>query len=137
MKIIKILSYSFTVAALAFVMGCGKCDTCTDHSTPAQPDAPAAGDLSDAAAKAAGQVKAAAEQASGKAQDLINQAKSLVDAKKYTDASNILQQLASLKLTPEQQKLVDDLKATIQQSLANQGTSKATEAVGGILGGKK
>lgn len=137
MKIIKILSYSFTVAALACVMGCGKCDTCTDHTDPAKPADQQAGDLSDAAAKAAGQVKAAAEQASGKAQDLINQAKSLVDAKKYTDASNILQQLASLKLTPEQQKLVDDLKATIQQSLANQGTSKATEAVGGILGGKK
>lgn len=95
-----------------------------------------AGDLPDATAAAAEQVKAVAGQVGDKAQELINQAKSLVDAKKYADASNILQQLANLKITPEQQKLVDDLKATLQQVLSRQATTKATDAVGGMPGGK-
>ncbi len=137
MKLRSFLSYGFALAAVVWVLGCGKCDTCTDTSGPSQNAAPAAGDLSDAAAQAADQVKALAGQAADKAQDLINQVRSLVEAKKYNEASGLLAQLANLKLTPEQQKTVDDLKATIQQALSQQATSKAAEAVSGMLGGKK
>ncbi|HPY30878.1 MAG TPA: hypothetical protein PLT00_11125 [Verrucomicrobiota bacterium] len=137
MKLRSFLSYGFALAAVVWVLGCGKCDTCNDAAGPSQNAAPAAGDLSDAAAQAADQVKALAGQAADKAQDLINQVRSLVEAKKYNEASGLLAQLANLKLTPEQQKTVGDLKTTIQQALSQQATSKAAEAVSGMLGGKK
>ena len=53
-----------------------------------------------------------------KAQGIIDDAKKLVGEKKYTEALSLLQQqLAALKLTPDQQKLVDSLKEQIQQAL--------------------
>src|SRR5260221_306791 len=71
-------------------------------------------------------VSDAATAATSQAQGLIDKAKSLVDGGQYADASKLLQQLANMKLTPEQQKMVDDLKATFQKSLAG-------SALGGLL----
>lgn len=65
-----------------------------------------------------GKVMAQAKEALGKAQELVGQGK-------FQEAQDSLKSLADLKLAPEQQKLVDDLKAKIQQGLA------AAKAVGG------
>ncbi len=83
--------------------------------------------------QAASQVKAAEEQA----QTLIDRAKSLVAENKYQDALHSLGQLSSFKLTADQQKVVDGLKAQIQAALAKASTSSAASALGGALGGKK
>ncbi len=101
--------------------------------------------VSAAAATAAQTMQAAATQAVASAtstattqvQGLIEKAKGLVSNQKYQDALTVVQQLSSLQLTPDQQKLVDGLKAQIQSALAASATSNAASALGNILGGKK
>ena len=83
--------------------------------------------------QAAAQVKAAEQQAQG----LIDRAKALVSEQKYKDALSSLSQLTNIKLTAEQQKSVDDLKAQIQSALAKATATDPAAALGGALGGKK
>lgn len=70
-----------------------------------------------------------AAEAAAKAQQLISQAQQLVSNKKFQEALATLQQLGNVQLTPEQQKLVNDLKTQIQAALAG-------SAVGNALGVK-
>jgi len=69
--------------------------------------------------------------ATAKAQATIDKAKALVADNKFQEGLTMLNGLAGMVLTPEQQKMVDDLKVTIQKAMS----SKAGQAVGNILGG--
>ncbi|HEY5914665.1 MAG TPA: hypothetical protein VJA21_29090 [Verrucomicrobiae bacterium] len=143
----KLLTIAMAVSALIVVaVGCKK----QEESTPPAETQKAADGVKSEAAKAAESLKTTAKEVTDQAtaqvdagqqqaQGLIDQAKNLVSQNKYQDAVAKLKELASTKLTPDQQKLVDDLKAKIQAALANTAVSgtNAASALGNMLGGKK
>jgi hypothetical protein len=102
----------------------------------AKAEAAKAADVAKAeAARVADAAKADAAKTSdnAKTQGLIDKAKSLVAESKFSDASSVVQQLAGLSLTSEQQKLVDGLKEQIQKALAAKATENAAGAAGNLL----
>jgi hypothetical protein len=68
------------------------------------------------------------------AQTLIAKAKDLIASSNYAEAGETLKKLSEFRLTPEQQKTVDELKAQIQKALS--GTD-AGKAIGNLLGQPK
>jgi hypothetical protein len=69
------------------------------------------------------------------------QSQKAAEAQRKADATKTLGELANLKLTPEQQALVDGLNKTAEQQAAQAVSDKAaagaTQAIGDVLGGKK
>lgn len=157
MKTYKLLFTIGTAAALTFITGCDNKPN-TNTNTPDAPKAdakPAATAVSDAveaakpavdkavtdakaaATTAVADTKAAASAATAdvtaKFNSVVDQAKSLLGQNKYTEALNSLQSLSGLKLTPEQEKIVTDLKAQIQKLMAAKATTDGANAVGNLL----
>jgi hypothetical protein len=136
MKTHKLLFAVGAVTALTFVAGC---DSKTNippagqptpaPSTPASPST-AVGDVKPAVTQAA---TAATAEVTAKFNSVVDQAKSLLGQNKYTEALNSLQGLSGLKLTPEQEQVVTDLKAQIQKLMAAKATTDGAGAVGNLL----
>jgi outer membrane protein assembly factor BamD (BamD/ComL family) len=89
---------------------------------------------SEAATKAATEAK---QEATTQAESLLTQAKTYISEKKYQDAVNSLKQVSNLKLTPDQEKVLQDLQKQVQAGLASMGATNAAEKLGSFLGGKK
>ncbi len=88
--------------------------------------------------EAAKVVQAAVADAGAAAQakftEMVAEVKKLIDEGKGAEAlQKAKAALANLKLTPEQQKMIDDLKAQAQAALSSEGVDKATKAVGDFL----
>jgi hypothetical protein len=67
----------------------------------------------------------------------ITNLKTVVAQKDYTQGMNLVNQLTNYQLTPDQQKVVDGLKAEVQKALGGKATGDATKALGNVLGGNK
>jgi len=137
-----------TIVAAALLTACGK----HEEQKPAAADSKAAPGVAselqqgatavaeqvqDAARKAAATVQtqaaAAAQAAQSQFQTVIDQVKGLMAEKKYNEALQVIQQkIAGLKLTPEQQKLIDGLKEQIQKALASSAVNDASKTVGDL-----
>jgi hypothetical protein len=95
----------------------------------------------DKAADLRTQTAATAAQEQARIQGLINTVTNLTGQGQYADALKVLAELATLRLYPEQQTLVDGLKKTAQQqatqAAADKAAAGASQAIGDALGGKK
>lgn len=80
---------------------------------------------SDAAAAAKKTAADAADAVSAQTQSLMDQVKKLIEDGKGSEAMAKLKELGNLKLTPEQQTMVDDLMAQAQKALG--GTADAAK----------
>jgi hypothetical protein len=141
MKSAKITTLLALASAFGLIIGCGQ----KEQTAPVPPakvekaaeaapaEMPKAAEAPAPPVVAAPEVAPAAA-ATTEAQGLIDKVKSLIAEKKYTEAMSALKELSALKLTPDQQKIVDDLKAQIERALQTQATSEATKSVGGLLG---
>ena len=87
------------------------------------------------AAAALKDATATAGDSTAKAQGLIDTAKRLTSENKWSEALKTLNELANVKLTPEQQKLVESLKAQAQKQIEAMATKKATDEAGKAVGG--
>lgn len=137
------ITFTFIAVAALALTGCGK----KDAGDQAAEDAKKVGStLSETAGKVAETVKteagkvteavkkesqATTEAATAQAQSLIDKAKTLIADKKFQDASAALQQLGSIALTPEQQKLVAELKEQIKKGL--EAAAGGASAAGNLL----
>jgi hypothetical protein len=143
MKMKQMIAGVLATVVCAWMCGCSKQEAAMDK-TGAKPAEQTGTDLGKtvdtvktAAQHVATEVVNQAKAAGAEAQGIIDSAKSLFAEQKYTEALAKLNQVTNLKLTSEQQSLVDDLKAKIQAAVTKAATSEATSALGNALGGKK
>ena len=89
-------------------------------------------DINTAAKSALGD---ASSSVTAKYQEVVAKAQSLLKDAKYEEALNSLKNLGGLALSPDQQKVVTDLKTQIQTAwdASKKATGTATDAVKGLL----
>ncbi|MBL9168076.1 MAG: hypothetical protein JNN07_10075 [Verrucomicrobiales bacterium] len=132
-----LLSLSLVIAVVGLT-GCS--ETPSDKPAGASAPAPAAAPtVAEGAQQAAQSATAAASDAAAavnaKFQEVLAQAQGLLGQGKLPEAQEALKSLTDLKLSADQQKLVDDLKAKIQQAMAaaKAGGGDAVKSVQGLL----
>lgn len=132
------LAACVTVVALA---GCEKktetmpdVPTTNTVATVTAPEADTADKAVTMATEASNQIAATAtnvvNSATTQFDDLVGKAKAYIADKKYTDALAAINSLSNLTLTPEQQKIVDDLKAEVKKLMSGSAADAAKNLLG-------
>lgn len=75
--------------------------------------------------------------ASGDVNAMLEQAKKFVGESKIKEATELVQKISSLELTPEQKQLLEEIKAMIQKAAAADPAGAAAGALGNVLGDQK
>ncbi|MEI6083489.1 MAG: hypothetical protein WCS70_04230 [Verrucomicrobiota bacterium] len=122
------------ITAAAFLLGCGKSEEKTPAAAAEATKAAASSAMDATKSAAADATEAVKPAANTQADGLIAKAQSLMANKSYTEAATVLKDLAALKLTPEQQKIVDGLKAQLQKYMSTDAAAAANKAAGSLLG---
>ncbi len=91
--------------------------------------------VSSAATQAVQAAAQPATDATAKAQAIIDSAKKLVSESKWQEVAQTLGQLKDLKLTPDQEKSLMDLKAQLEK-MVKDAMSKQPALPGGVVPGK-
>lgn len=81
------------------------------------------------------EVKSMAAEMTDKFNETVAQVKQYIEDGKYQESLDALKQLAEANLTPEQMKIVDDLKAKVQEAMAKMSSNEAVKAIGNLPGG--
>jgi vacuolar-type H+-ATPase subunit E/Vma4 len=81
--------------------------------------------------------QSATSSADAEAKSAIAKAQSLMAEKKYAEALSSLKSVSGQNLSPDLQSMISELIKKIQTAMAGDATSKASGALGGLLGGKK
>jgi hypothetical protein len=142
MRYSSIISGVALSAALIALSGCNKEESTPsqapkgDAGTAPQP-APSIEAAKSAAKQATDQVTSQAKALEQQAQGIIDRARSLVGEQNYPEALDSLNELAKFKLTPEQQKSVDDLKSRIHSDLMKLAGTNAAFVPAGAPDAKK
>jgi cytochrome bd-type quinol oxidase subunit 1 len=142
MKSAKIAALLALASAFGLMIGCGQKEQ-TLSEPPAKvekaaegvpAEMPKAAEAPAPAVAVTPEVTPAATANIDQAQSQIDKVKSLLADKKYTEALTALKELSAMKLTPDQQTMVDGLKAQVEKAMQADATSDATKSVGGMLG---
>ncbi|MSU63824.1 MAG: hypothetical protein EXS31_15730 [Pedosphaera sp.] len=129
------LTTLITAGTLLALAGCGNKDSASappekhvqkTPDTAASGKAPAADTLKQAAGQAQDAASKMAQEVDSKAQGMIDTAKKLVADSNWTQSMDTLQQLKNVKLTPEQQAIVDSLLKQVQVHVQKATTDKAS-----------
>ncbi len=139
MKTFQIATFTLSASAMILFTGCDRAEEQTPTppsapcrsarrrdnpesptpTTPATPDTSEIKETVDATVDAAKETaKEVTNEVQAQAQKTDEEAKTLVTESNWEKALEKVTSLGNMKLTPEQQKIVDDLKATIQKAIA-------------------
>lgn len=135
MKTITNIIATVSLAAVVCV-GCQQSET-TEVDTLAPEEVVEEVSIEETVTETAETAKQVISDTNAKAQELLTQAQNLVGEKKYEEAASLLQKLSDFELTPEQQKMLDNLTASIQKAMESGAVQEGTKALGNVLGGDK
>lgn len=90
-----------------------------------------------ASSNAAAAIKETTEAANQRFVSLVQEVENFIKQSKFAEAAQLMTEFSKISLTPEQQQLVDKLKAQIEKGLSSKAGQELQKGINNILGGSK